>query len=155
MKYQAIVVPNGLIAHLSGPFCTPQNNCGVCQGTTCFPLRKHLGVFPTLTLDTFSILWTPTASQFWRRFAVLLAVSNTTMHSFHSNPLSNTPSEGCSETSTSSKSSLETSSDSALSDPNSALMFFGDSPSRSGDRAAPMASNIKGHIVKVIHNIKG
>ena len=29
MKYQAIVVPNGLIAHLSGPFHAPQNDHGV------------------------------------------------------------------------------------------------------------------------------
>ena len=41
------------------------------------------------------------------------------------------------------------------SDPNSTPTFFRDSPSRSGDRATPTASNIKGHIIKVIHNIKG
>ena len=42
-----------------------------CQGTTCFPLRKHLGVLPTPTLDTFSILRTPTASEFQGHFGVL------------------------------------------------------------------------------------
>ena len=34
-------------------------------------------------------------------------------------------------------------------------MFFRDSPSHSGDRAAPMASDIKGHVAKVICDIKG
>ena len=42
-----------------------------CQGTTYFLLPKHLRVFPTLTSDTFSILQTPTASEFWRHFGVL------------------------------------------------------------------------------------
>ena len=85
----------------------------------------------------------------------LPAVPNTTTHSFHSDPLSNTPSEGCSETSTSSEGNSETSSDSTPSDLNSALTFLRDSPSHSRDRAAPVASNIKGRIIKVICNIKG
>ena len=80
----------------------------------------------------------------------LPAVPNITAHSFHSNPSSDTPSKGCSKTSTSSKGSLETSSDSAPSNPNSAPMFLRDSPSCSGDRVAPVASDIKGHFVKVI-----
>ena len=42
-----------------------------CQGTTCFLLWKHLGVLPTPTSDTFSILWTPTASESQRNFRVL------------------------------------------------------------------------------------
>ena len=46
-----------------------------CQGMTRFLLQKHLGVFPTLTLDTFGILWTPTPSEFWRHFGVLLIPS--------------------------------------------------------------------------------
>ncbi|KAF8587963.1 hypothetical protein K439DRAFT_1658793 [Ramaria rubella] len=29
MKFQAVALPNGLIGHLSGPFCAPQNNAGV------------------------------------------------------------------------------------------------------------------------------
>ena len=85
----------------------------------------------------------------------LPAVPNTTTCSFHSNPSPNTPSEGCSETSTSSEGNSETSSDSAPSNPNSTPMFFRDSPSCSGDRAAPTASDIKGCVTKVICNIKG
>ena len=46
-----------------------------CQGMTCFPLRSCLRVLPTLTSDTFSILQTPTASQFQRRFKVLPILS--------------------------------------------------------------------------------
>ena len=46
-----------------------------CQGTTCFPLQKHLRVFPTPTSDTFGILQTPTASEFRRHFGVLLIPS--------------------------------------------------------------------------------
>ena len=42
-----------------------------CQGMTSFPLQSHLRVFPTLTSDTFGILWTPTASQFQKSFGVL------------------------------------------------------------------------------------
>ena len=74
----------------------------------------------------------------------LPAVPNTTKCSFHSDPLPNTPSKGCSKASTSSEGNSETSSDSTPSDPNSALMFFRDSLSHSGDRATPVASNIKG-----------
>ncbi|KAF8582037.1 hypothetical protein K439DRAFT_1618613 [Ramaria rubella] len=29
MKFQGIVTPNGLMVHLAGPFCAPQNDCGV------------------------------------------------------------------------------------------------------------------------------
>ena len=85
----------------------------------------------------------------------LPAVPNATARSFHSNPLPDTPSEGCPETSTSSKGNPETSLDSAPSDPNSALTFFRDSPSCNEDRATPMASNIKGRVIKVICNMKG
>ena len=55
--------------------CGDKHGCRSCQGTTCFPLRKHLGVFPTPTSDTFGILWTPTASEFQRHFGVLLIPS--------------------------------------------------------------------------------
>ena len=85
----------------------------------------------------------------------LPTVPNTTALSLHSNPSSDTPSKDCSETSTSSKGSLETSSDSVPSDPNSAPMFLRDSPSHSGDKVAPAASDIKGRVIKVICNIKG
>ena len=67
----------------------------------------------------------------------------------------NTPSKGCSKTSASSKGSSETSLDSTPSDPNSALMFFRDPLSCNRDRAAPAASNIGGHVVKVLCDIKG
>ena len=85
----------------------------------------------------------------------LPAVPSTTTCSFHSDPSPNTLSDGCSETSASSKGNSETSPYSTPSDLNSALTFFGDSPSCSGDKATPTASDIKGHIVKVICNIKG
>ena len=85
----------------------------------------------------------------------LPAVPNTTTCSFHSDPSPDIPSEGCSKTSTSSEGNSETSSDFAPSDPNFTLTFFGDSPSHSRDRATPAASDIKGHIIKVICNIKG
>ena len=54
-----------------------------------------------------------------------------------------------------SEGNLETSLDSTPSDLNSAPTFFGDSPSHSGDRVAPTASDIKGRVIKVIHDIKG
>ena len=50
-------------------------NGGCCQGMTCFPLRKYLGVFPIPTSDTFSILRTLTTSEFRRHFRVLLIPS--------------------------------------------------------------------------------
>ena len=95
------------------------------------------------------MLWSTSYSE------PLPAVPNTTARSFHSDPSPDTPSEGHSETSASSKGNSETSLDSTPSDPNSAPMFFGDSPSRSRDRVAPTASDIKGRVIKVIHNIKG
>ena len=48
---------------------------GNCQGMTCFLLQKHLGVLPTPTSDTFSILWTLTTSKFRRHFGVLPILS--------------------------------------------------------------------------------
>ena len=44
---------------------------GNYQGMTSFLLQSCLGVLPTLISDTFGILQTPTASQFWRHFGVL------------------------------------------------------------------------------------
>ena len=102
--------------------------------------------------DCFQVpetLWSTSYSE------PLPAVPNTTAHSLHSDPSSNTPSEDYSETSTSSEGSLETSSDSVPSDPNSAPTFLGDSPSHSRDKVAPTASDIKGCIIKVICDIKG
>ena len=69
------------------------------------------------------------------------AVPNAPAHSFHSDPSIDIPSNGHFETSASSEGNLETSLESALSDPKSTLMFFGNSPSHSGDRAAPTASD--------------
>ena len=85
----------------------------------------------------------------------LPAVPNATAHSFHSNPSPNTPSNGCSKTSASSKGNPETPSVSAPSDPNSALTLFGNSPSCNRVRATPAASDIKGQVIKVICNVKG
>ena len=85
----------------------------------------------------------------------LPAVPNTTTCSFHSNLLPDTPSKGCSETSASSKSNPETSSDSAPSDPNSAPTFLRDSLSHNRVRATPMASDIKGQVIKAIRDVKG
>ena len=85
----------------------------------------------------------------------LPATPNATVHSFHSNPSPNTPSEGRSESSTSSEGNPETSLDSTPSNPKSGPTFFGNPPSHSGDRAAPAASDIKGQVVKVIRDVKG
>ena len=42
MKYQAVVTPNGLIAHLSGPYRAPQNDCGVLKESSLLEyLEKH------------------------------------------------------------------------------------------------------------------
>ena len=100
-------------------------------------------------LPVLEMLWSTSYSK------PLPAVPNTTTCSFHSNPLPDTPSKGCSETSASSKGNSETSPDSTPSDTNSAPTFFGDSPSHSRDRATPVASDIKGHVIKVICHIKG
>ena len=85
----------------------------------------------------------------------LPAVPNTTMLSFHPNASPNTPSKGCSETSASSEGNSGTSSNSRPSNSNSAPTFSRYSQSCSRDRVAPVASNIKGCVIKVIHNIKG
>ena len=42
-----------------------------CQGMTSFLFQSHLGVFPTPTLNTFSILQTLITSQFQRHFGGL------------------------------------------------------------------------------------
>ena len=74
----------------------------------------------------------------------LPAVPNATACSFHSDPSPNTPSNGWSETSASSKGNLETPPVSTPSDPNSAPTLFGDSLSHNGVRVTPVASDIKG-----------
>ena len=85
----------------------------------------------------------------------LRAIPITTTCSFHPSISPNTSSKGCSKTSTSSEGNSETSSDSAPSDPNSTLTFSAYSWGCGRDGVAPTASNIKGHIVRVIHDIKG
>ena len=85
----------------------------------------------------------------------LPAVLNATTRCFLSNTSPDTPSEGCSESSTSSKGNPETSLDSIPSNLKSGPMFFGSPPSHSGDRATPVASDIKGQVVKVICDVKG
>ena len=119
------------------------------QGFSNSDLRHLWHSSDSNCLQVPETLWSTSYSE------PLLAVPNTTAHSLHSDPLSDTPSEDYSKTSTSSKGSLETSLDSIPSDLNSTPMFLGDSPSHSGDKAAPAASNIKGHVVKAIHVIKG
>ena len=85
----------------------------------------------------------------------LPAVPNTTTHSSHPIIPPNISSKGCSETSATSEGNLETSSNSTSSDLNSAPTFSRYSCCCSGDEAAPAASNIKGHVARVICNIKG
>ena len=131
---------------------------------TCFLLQKHLRVLKSFSNSDLRRLWHSSDSDHLRVPEVLHstsyskslpAVPNTTTRSFHSNPSPDTPSEGCSKTSASSKGNSETSLDSAPSDPNSTPTFFRDSLSHIGDRATPMASNIKGRVIKVICDIKG
>ena len=108
------------------------------------------------TPSAFFGLQPPLSSRDTSEYFSFQAPSSSPQHyCLHSNPSSDTPSEDYSETSTSSEGSLETSSYSVPSDPNSAPAFLGDSPSGSGDKAAPAASDIKGRVVKVICNIKG
>ena len=102
---------------------------------------NHLPVLETLQRTSYS--------------KPLPAVPNAPACSFHSDPSTDIPSGGHSETSASSKGNPETSSESALSNPKSAPMFFGNSLSRSGDRAAPTTSDIKGQVIKVICDVKG
>ena len=55
----------------------------------------------------------------------------------------------------SSEGNPETPSVSAPSNPNSTPTLFGDSLTRNGVMATPTASDIKGRVIKVIHNVKG
>ena len=138
-----------LIIHMTHSYLILVCNC---QWTTYFLLQSCHGVLPTLTSDTFSILQTPLA--FFRLQPppssgdalkyFLFWTPSSSPQCYHM-PLSNTPSEG----------NPETSSDSAPSDPKSGPTFFGNSPSCSGDRATPAASDIKGWVIKVIRDVKG
>ena len=93
-----------------------------CQGMSCFLFWKH----QSFSNSNLRHLWhaldsnhlpVPEMLQSTSHLEPLPAIPNTTACSFHSNPLSDTPSEGCSETSL----------DSTPSDPNSTLTFLGDS----------------------------
>ena len=113
---------------------------GVMSGDNLFSAPKTSRSFSNSDLGHLQhsldsdCLWVPETLQSTSYFKSLPAVPNTTACSLHSNPLSNTPSEDCSETSASSEGSSETSLDSIPSDLNSALMFLRDSPSHSRDR---------------------
>ena len=85
----------------------------------------------------------------------LPAIPSTTTCSFHSSTSPDTSSKGCYKTSASFKGNAETSSNSTPSNLNFALLFSGYSLGCSGDEAAPAASDIKGHVIRVIHDIKG
>ena len=100
-------------------------------------------------LPVSETLWSSSYSE------PLPAVPNTTICSFHPSTSPDISSKGCFKTSTSSEGNPKTFSNSALSNLNSAPTFSGYSQSCSGDRAAPMASDLKGCIIRVIHNIKG
>ena len=102
-----------------------------------------------------NLLSAPKASWSFSYSEPLPAIPNTTTCPFHPNTSHDTSSKGCSETSASSKASLETSSNSMPSDLNSAPTFLGYSWGYSGDEVAPAASNINSHIIRVICDIKG
>ena len=118
------------------------------------PIYIHMHT-PRTALDIYKKILSIFTSNKIQRYYNKTGVPNTTACSFHSNPSPDIPSDGCSETSASSEGNPETSSDSTPSDPKSALTFFGNSLSHSGDRAAPAASDIKGQVVKVIRDVKG
>ena len=48
MKFQAIAVPNGMIAHLDGPYCTPQNDGGVLVESRLLKLMREHAIQPGL-----------------------------------------------------------------------------------------------------------
>ena len=89
----------------------------------------------------------PVPEKFWSSSYSkrLPAIPNTTTRSFHPSTSPNTSSEG----------NLEISSNTTPSNPNPTPTFSRYSWGCSRDRAAPTASNIKGHIVRVICDIKG
>ena len=134
---------------------------GVMSGDNLFPAPKLSWSFANSNLGH---LWHSSDSNHLRVPKTLRSTSyseplpvvpNTTTCSFRSSLSPDTPSEGCSETSASSESNPETSLDSTPSNLNSALTFFGDSLSHNRVRATPAASNIKGRVIKAIHDVKG
>jgi hypothetical protein len=51
MKYQAVIVLNGLIAHLASPFCAPQNDMGVLAETMLIHTLEQHTIQPGSTPD--------------------------------------------------------------------------------------------------------
>ena len=139
---------HSLVSHASR---TQHTRGGVMSGDNLFSAPKTSWSFSNSVLGHLrhsldsNHLRVPETLRSTSHSKPLSTVPNTTAHSLHSNPSSSTSSEG----------SSETSSDSVPSDLNSALTFLRDSLSHSRDKAAPMASDIKGCIVKVIRDIKG
>ena len=138
----------------------PTSAVGILRGQaeemplmTSFPLQSHLRVFPTPTLGHLrhsldsNCLSVPETLQSSSYSESLLAIPNTTTCSFYPSTSPDISSEACSKTSTSTNS--------APSNPNSTPMSSRYSWGCNGDRAAPMASDIKGHVIRVMCNIKG
>ena len=46
MKFQAVVIPNGLVAHLSGPFRAPQNDMGVLRESRLLERLERYAIQP-------------------------------------------------------------------------------------------------------------
>ena len=46
MKFQAVAVPNRMIAHLDGPYRTPQNNAGVLSQSGLLELMREHAIQP-------------------------------------------------------------------------------------------------------------
>ena len=91
-------------------------------------------------LPVLETLWSSSYSE------SLPAIPNTTMCSFHPSTSPDISSKACSKTSTSFEGNSEISSDSAPSNLNSAPTFSEYSWGCNGDRVAPVASDIKGHV---------
>ena len=72
VQYLALYMPD-IMAYMTPLSGLVQNN-QIFQWTLSGD-NLFLGVFPTPTSDTFSILWTPTTSKFQRCFRVLLIPS--------------------------------------------------------------------------------
>ena len=150
-----------LVGHLPTSRITPPWGKGDPSGDDLFSTPK-----PSRSFDNSDLrhLWhssdsnhlpVPDMFQSSSYSEPLPAIHNTTMHSLHHSTSPNISFEGCSKTSAASEGNLKISSDSTPSNPNSTPTVSGYSPGCSRDGAAPAASDIKGHIVGVIHDIKG
>ena len=106
----------------------------------------------SLDSDRLPVLKTLWSSSYSESFP---AIPNTTTCSFHPSTLPDISFEAYSKTSTSSKGNSEISSDSTPSNLNSTPTFSRYSWGCNRDRVAPTASDIKGHVIRVICDIKG